>query len=155
MGSDPEHPLPGDVSPCPGTQGPWGSGPAGPSDFAAAGMRCLERQRGQEGTSPGERGGSVLRPGTAPSPKGRGEPSGLLGAAGHGPAHATVWRCYVRRSGSGWCRVHTREPAKRNYPCFILPWAFLVPAVRVYKSCSRQPPLRCRGQRHRHIKGLR
>lgn len=86
--------------------------------------------------------------GTTPSPREGDEPPGLVGAAGHGPA------LLREHSRSGWRRVHTSQPAKRNYSCFILPWTFLVPAVRVYKSSSCQLPLRGRGQLHCNIKGL-
>lgn len=37
----------------------------------------------------------------APSLREEGEPLGLLGSAGHGPALPHEY------SGSGWCRVHT------------------------------------------------
>lgn len=69
---------------------------------------------------------------------------GSLGAAGHGPAPLCV-SCVVKP-----VQLHTRQPARRNYPHFILPWTFPVCAIGGYKSCSRQPP----GQLHPSVGGL-
>jgi len=141
--------------PCPGTRAPalapggcgelpcWtlGPGTAAPS---------VKARRSTRGRAP--RRGVAACPGQerrwAPQPA-RGD--GVSGWAGW-VLLATVRRA---RSVPGWCTVHTWQPAKRNYSCFILPRPFLVPAARVYKSCSCQPPLRGRGQLRRAAKGSR
>ena len=74
MGPDPEHPLPGDVSPCPSTQGLRGAASLHPQlPQACAVFKVKGGRRGQAPGSgvaacPSQAGEPV---GTAPSPRGR------------------------------------------------------------------------------------
>ncbi|XP_057280733.1 uncharacterized protein LOC130607555 [Pezoporus wallicus] len=69
----------------------------------------------------------------------------LLARAQHG---------YVQRAGSGWCRVHTSQPARRNYPASSFPgpsWFLQLGYIRLLLPAS--PAERPR-QQHHCSKGL-